>query len=515
MMTRRHDAIAPVLLAVLLAAACGDDSASGTGGSTGTATGGAGGSTGTGGRSTGGNGGTGGASGGSTGGAGGGGTGGSAGSATEGGARDAAPDQSAEGSAGTGGADSGLVLGGTPTRPQLSSTDAARFTILSYLAQTGAVAAPASDPWDPTTGVTTTTTPDFIVDASGTSTGSADGGTFTTVQAALDAAIARGGTNRIYIQVMPGTYREVICVRTGPPITLFSAETDAGSFPTIAFGNLAGTAPPEGGAPPLCFGGTLGATYGTDNSATFAVAGANFQAKNLVIANDGDVATLTGAAAGQTQGVALHTRGDKALYENVRFLGHQDTVEVKTPNVATISRSYFKDSYIAGDVDFVFGRGTAVFDHCELHIVTGRPATVGGTMNNGTPRVSGDVIAPSTNAPNPFGFLVIASSFTADANATAGGSTLGRAYDEGVATGDAGTILNAYANLAASGTYPNGQAVIRDSTVGAHISIASPWSAAATTTRPYTSTPSMSDNGSPTPANRLYEFNNAGPGAAP
>jgi pectinesterase len=419
-------------------------------------------------------------------------------------------DGGAGGSTDGGGSDGGLVLGGTPSRPQLATTDAARFTILSYLAQTGSVATPTPDPWDPTAGVMTVA-PDFIVDATGAS--NADGGMFTTVQSALDAAIARGGTTRISIQVMPGTYREVVCVRTGPPITLFSAETDAGTFPTIVFGNLAGTAPPEAGAPPLCFGGTLGATFGTDNSATFGVAGANFQAKNLIISNDGDVATLTGAVAGQTQGVALHTRGDKALFENVRLLGHQDTLEVKTGNVGTITRSYFKNSYIAGDVDFVFGRGTAVFDHCEMHIVTGRPATV-GTMNNGAPRVTGNVIAPSTNAPNAFGFLVIGGSFTADANATANGSTLGRAYDEGVAVGDAGTILNAYANLASSGTYPNGQAVIRETTVAGHINATTPWASAATTTRPYTSTGGVADNGSPTPANRLYEYANTGAGAA-
>ncbi|HEY3595167.1 MAG TPA: pectinesterase family protein, partial [Polyangiaceae bacterium] len=488
MKTRLNGSIAPALFALMLAAACSsNDNPSGGGGSTGGSAGTGGNATGGAGGGTGGTTGTGGGTGGATGtggttgtgGAGGvTGTGGASGGGTGGIVDAGVTDASTGTGGGTGttdasGSEGGLVLGGTATRPQISASDAAKFTIATYLAQTGNVATPTSDPWDPTAGVTTTTTPDFIVDGSGVSSGTADGGTFTTVQSALDAAIARGGTNRIFIQVMPGTYREVICVRTGPPITLFSAETDAGTFPTIVFSNLAGTAPPEAGAPPLCFGGTLGATYGTDNSATFAVAGANFQAKNLVISNDGDVASLTGAVAGQTQGVALHTRGDKAIFENIRFLGHQDTVEVKTSNVAVITRSYFKSSYIAGDVDFVFGRGTAVFDNCDLHIVTGRPATVTATMmNNGAPRLTGDVIAPSTNAPNGFGFLVINSSFTADANATAGGSTLGRAYDEGVAVGDAGSILIAYANLAATGTYPNGQAVIRDSTIGAHINVA-------------------------------------------
>jgi len=31
------------------------------------------------------------------------------------------------------------------------------------------------------------------------------------------------------------------------------------------------------------------------------------------------------------------------------------------------ARQYFSDCYIAGNVDFIFGDGKAVFDHCEIH----------------------------------------------------------------------------------------------------------------------------------------------------
>ena len=33
----------------------------------------------------------------------------------------------------------------------------------------------------------------------------------------------------------------------------------------------------------------------------------------------------------------------------------------------TPARQYFSDCYIAGNVDFIFGDGKAVFDHCEIH----------------------------------------------------------------------------------------------------------------------------------------------------
>ena len=62
-----------------------------------------------------------------------------------------------------------------------------------------------TDNWDPTAGVgdVSTFTPTYTV--------AATGGTHTTVQAALDAAVAAGGTTRIYIKVNPGTYRETVC----------------------------------------------------------------------------------------------------------------------------------------------------------------------------------------------------------------------------------------------------------------------------------------------------------------
>ena len=95
------------------------------------------------------------------------------------------------------------------------------------------------------------------------------------------------------------------------------------------------------------------------------------------------------------------------------------------------------------------------------------------------------------------------SQFTADAATTAGSIYLGRAWDE------SGKDLATYITLANTGIYPNGQALVRESTLGAHIRAADPWAPAATTSRPYSSVPTTA------PANRMYEFNNAGPGAAP
>ena len=62
------------------------------------------------------------------------------------------------------------------------------------------------------------------------------------------------------------------------------------------------------------------------------------------------------------QAVALHTEGDQLTFINCRFLGHQDTIY--TGNAKT--RLFFKDCYIEGTTDFIFGPSTAWFEDCDI-----------------------------------------------------------------------------------------------------------------------------------------------------
>ena len=52
---------------------------------------------------------------------------------------------------------------------------------------------------------------------------------------------------------------------------------------------------------------------------------------------------------------------DRAIFDNVRVLGYQDTLLVDES-----SRQYFRGSFVTGDADFIFGDATAVFDHCTI-----------------------------------------------------------------------------------------------------------------------------------------------------
>jgi pectinesterase len=406
-------------------------------------------------------------------------TGGVAGSATAGGA--GGTTGSAGGSGGAVSFGGATPVEGSATRPQLGATTAADFTVLKYFQHGSTVDAPIKDDWDPTAGVgdVTALTPKFTVAASG--------GSDTTIQSAIDKAVAMGGTERIAIEVADGEYREVVCVPSGgPPITLYSKNPDA-SATRIVFDNYAGK-PKDANTPANpCNPALTATTYGTSGSPTFAAFANGFQAKNLTFENDLDETGLTGSV----QAVALMTQGDKQIYENVRLIGNQDTFFVKSGATTVIARVYVTKSFIQGDTDFIFGRGVLVIDDSEIHFVSPRQGS------------KGYCLAPSTDARNPFGILVNKSQFTADAGTTAGSIYLGRAWDE------SGKDQATYAMLAATGVYPNGQALVRESTLGAHIRAADPWSVAATTSRPFSSV-----NGPMFPANRLYEYMNTGDGAA-
>lgn len=87
---------------------------------------------------------------------------------------------------------------------------------------------------------------------------------------------------------------------------------------------------------------------------TLRVAGSDITVRNITIENN---------AAKLGQAVALHTTGDRLQFINCRFLGHQDTVYTCTAG----TRIYFKDCYIEGTTDFIFGAATAWFDQCHIY----------------------------------------------------------------------------------------------------------------------------------------------------
>jgi pectin methylesterase-like acyl-CoA thioesterase len=183
--------------------------------------------------------------------------------------------------------------------------------------------------------------PTLYVAASGT-------GDYYSIQRAIDVAPAEGAV----ISIAPGVYREALKI-TKPNIRLRSPYTDPKKT-VIVYDKSAGAA-----------GGTL-------NSATVEVRADSFSAENLTFANDFN-ATHPQTPQG-SQALALLVTGDRAVFRNMRFLGNQDTLYAASKDCAppggqpcTPARQYFSNSYIEGNVDFIFGDGKTVFEDCEIH----------------------------------------------------------------------------------------------------------------------------------------------------
>ena len=85
--------------------------------------------------------------------------------------------------------------------------------------------------------------------------------------------------------------------------------------------------------------------------------------------------TIENNAARLGQAVALHTEGDRLVFVNCRFIGHQDTVYTGMPN----TRIYFRDCYICGTTDFIFGPSTAWFEQCTIHCLSNSYITAAST----------------------------------------------------------------------------------------------------------------------------------------
>jgi pectinesterase len=216
-------------------------------------------------------------------------------------------------------------------------------------------------------------------------------GDHTTVQTAVDAtpdAPAQGWT----LVIAPGSYRETVLITQAKTGLSFVGATGDPRDVVIVYDNAAGTPKPGGG------------TYGTSGSATTTIQAADFTALHVTFANDWQRAAHPEITA--TQAVAVKVIGDRSAFERCRFLGHQDTLYADTPALATFARQYYRRCYVEGDVDFVFGRATAVFDRCRLHALT----------RDEPFRPYGFVFAPSTAAANPHGFLAVGCAITGEAD---------------------------------------------------------------------------------------------------
>ncbi|MBX9427237.1 pectinesterase family protein [Streptomyces lateritius] len=278
-------------------------------------------------------------------------------------------------------------------------------------------------------------------------------GRFTSVQKAVDAVPA-GNTSRVVIRVAPGVYRETVKIPSNKPHVTIEGTGGSRKDTVIVEGHASGMTRPDGSG-----------TYGTGGSATVAVEADDFQARNLTLSNDFDEAAnrnLNGH-----QAVALRTAADRILLDSVIISGDQDTLLLDTAAKDRTGRVYVTGSYVIGNVDFVFGRATAVIDRSVLTLKKRWDGTSAGY-----------VTAPSTPAGRK-GFLITRS--TVNGDVTAGSFHLGRPWHAG---GDASL---------------DPQTTVRDTYLGG-----------AVRTTPWTDMGGFSWK-----ADRFAEYRNTGPGSGP
>ncbi|MFB4420362.1 pectinesterase family protein [Streptomyces sp. QL37] len=246
--------------------------------------------------------------------------------------------------------------------------------------------------------------PASAAEAATTITVAKDGsGQYRTVQAAVNAVPA-GNTARVVVSIKPGTYRELVKIPSNKQNVTLQGSGSSRNDTVIVYNNASGTPKPDGSG-----------TYGTSGSATVAAEANGFQARNLTISNDFDEAANQNMSG--LQAVALRTAADKVFLDSVIITGDQDTLLLDTASKATLGRVYMKNSYVIGNVDFIFGRATAVID---ASVITLKKRWDGSS--------AGYIAAPSTAADRK-GFLITGSTVNGDVSASS--FHLGRPWHAG------------------------------------------------------------------------------------
>jgi pectin methylesterase-like acyl-CoA thioesterase len=168
----------------------------------------------------------------------------------------------------------------------------------------------------------------------------ADGtGDFCTVQGAIDAVPA-DNTSPVTVTIKSGLYREIVFISAKSQLTLRGEDRKA---TVIAYAN----------------NDTLQQKLGTKNRAMVEVEGSNdLVIENLTLHN------LTPQGGSQAEALRVEP-GDRVILRHADFISTQDTLLLS-------GRVYVTDSYVEGNVDFIWGKGTVYFDHTEVRTV-GRP----------------------------------------------------------------------------------------------------------------------------------------------
>ncbi|WP_462413054.1 pectinesterase family protein [Neobacillus sp. Marseille-QA0830] len=203
-------------------------------------------------------------------------------------------------------------------------------------------------------------------------------GQFTSIQEAIDS-IPKDNTTRVVIYIKDGSYKEKLEINK-PYVSFIGTHRDKVkiTFDDYALKLL-----------------DNGEKMGTFGSYSCIVTGDGFLAKNITFENNAGKGSVVG------QAVAMYVDADKVEFHDCSFLAYQDTLFTAPLPPKPIEgnkfggprdsvekrpcRSYFKNCYLEGDVDFIFGSATTVFENCEIHSLDRKMDVNGYVTASSTP----------------------------------------------------------------------------------------------------------------------------------
>ncbi|KAG5556789.1 hypothetical protein RHGRI_007147 [Rhododendron griersonianum] len=170
---------------------------------------------------------------------------------------------------------------------------------------------------------------------------------FSSVQKAVDAA-PDSSISRTLIVIFPGTYREKVTVHANKTNLIFQG---------LGYLNTS-----------IAWNDTANSTGGTIYSSTVSIFADNFIAYDISFQVDfvffgKNTAPAPDPGEVGAQAVALRISSDQAAFYGCGFYGAQDTLNDDH------GRHYFKDCFIQGSIDFIFGNARSLFEGCTINSI--------------------------------------------------------------------------------------------------------------------------------------------------
>ena len=222
----------------------------------------------------------------------------------------------------------------------------------------------------------------------------------------------------VNLYIAPGTYHERLVLER-PYVNIIGENAES---TLITYGDYAKDIMPDG------------SKRGTFRTATLRIRTHDVTMRNITVRNHAGFGHTVG------QALALYVDGDRNSFYDVRLMGSQDTLftaplprkEAKpggftgpgehTPRI--MGRQYYKNCFIQGDVDFIFGGACCYFEECTIYSKFPEDRI----PEAGSDSIYGYVTAASTFEKEPYGYVFDRCKLTSDC--PEGSIYLGRPWRE-------------------------------------------------------------------------------------